>query len=122
LLCPTPVQPVLPVYTIGDADLFLPSHGHQVVQADVLPCGEAAFDVPLLLEGVGTGRAQDRAALVDDVLDLVQAERHGHALDEAPPALLQADELEAVIEAAVDQPADRRVQSRAVTASCQIER
>ena len=50
----------------------------------------------LALERVGAARAEDRAALLGEAAHVVTRDRHEVALDDAPPAPAEADELRVV--------------------------
>ena len=73
-----------------------------------------------LAERVGPGRAEDRAAARQDAADRLHVEDHGVALERAPPAVTEPDELKAVLSrAGPHDRADHCIQAGAVTASGQ---
>ena len=79
-----------------------------------------ALHAAALAEGVRAAGAEDRAALLRDALDLVAGEGHRVVVDEAAPAVLEADEVEAVdLGAFADRAADDGVEAGGVAASGQ---
>ena len=77
---------------------------------------DAALDVVR----VGARGAEDRAAARQDPADGVQVQRHGVALEHAPPAVAEPDELVAVLaDALADDGPDDGVEARAVAAAGQ---
>src|SRR5690606_6027539 len=78
------------------------------------------LDAPLDLEGVGPGRAEDRATAREDAPNLLDAQRLRLALERAPPAVPEPHELVAIGGHALadDRPA-HRVETGAVAATGQ---
>src|SRR5690606_21496551 len=71
-----------------------------------------------VLERVRAARADDRAAEFGDAPDVVPCERLVVAVNDTPPAALEADELEGVHrDAREDDPADDRVESGRVSSA-----
>ena len=64
-------------------------------RVDAVPVHDRLDDLgaAVALERVGAGGAEDRAALLGDAPDLRARERHDVALDDAAPAVAEADEL-----------------------------
>ena len=70
------------------------------------------------LVGVGATRAEDGAADLGQSLHLVPCEREEVAVDDATPAVADADELDVVVRGALeDDAADDRIESGAVSAA-----
>ena len=75
---------------------------------------EAAF----LLERVGTGRPEDRAAARQDAAHRLDVQRHGVPFERPAPPIAEPDELKAVLlHALADHGADNCVQPGAVAAA-----
>src|SRR6476469_1135331 len=78
------------------------------------------LDAAVDLVRVGPRRAEDRAAAGQDVLDLVEPDRLDEALDRALPAVAETDGVPPVgLDALADHGANDRVESWAVTATCE---
>ena len=82
--------------------------GVQLEPGEVLAEGDqVGFRVPI---GIGAGRAEDAPALCDDAVGLGGRERAGHVLDQAPPALQDADASRRLLGELLDNGADDGVQ------------
>ena len=108
---------VLSVQAGGHAEGVLAADHDQGIQSGQ-GC-ERGLEAALDLEGVGARGAQDGAAAGQDAADVPGAERPGGAVDQAAPAVQDADHLIAAVERAPGDGADHRVQARAVPASCE---
>jgi hypothetical protein len=90
-----------------DGNQRVDSHRRQVLLDSLNP----TFD----LEGVGTRRAENRAAARQDSTDLGDVQVHDLALKGAPPAVAEADELVPVLaDALTDHGPNDRVEAGAV--------
>ena len=105
----------------GDAQRVLAPQGNQGVDLKLLQVRQHGVALVLLAGGerVGARGAQDRTTLVNDPLDALQGQRRGRAFHQTSPALREADDLVAVVQAAQDRAPNGRVQAGAVPAAGQ---
>lgn len=90
------------------------------VDAEVRAAPRGQFRAAAQLARLYTGRAQDRAAQGQDSADRVEGQRAVVTVQQAAPAVFEADDLVAVIgDTAVDDGSDHGIEAGAVTATGQ---
>ena len=103
----------------SDAQGVLAAERDERVEAERLEVFPARLKLVLIarLERVRAGRAEDGAALVDDLFDLLEPERRHDTFHQPLPAQLDAVHLEPVVQPPHHNAADSGVQTRTIAAA-----
>jgi hypothetical protein len=111
------VDAVLGVQLRRDAKRVLAADRHERVELLALDRREHLLDAAVELVRVRARGADDRAAARKDPRDLPRAERLGETVDQALPALADADDVPAGLEQPSRRRANDRVKAWAVAAA-----
>jgi hypothetical protein len=102
----------------GNPEGVVAADGHQAVEVQLLECRPDQLGAVVALVGIGAGTAEDGSTPRKDPPDVLEVERDVGALEDAAPAVAEADDLISVgIDALADDAADDSVKSRTVTAA-----
>ena len=103
----------------GYTQRVVPADGDDGIQVHDRNIGDGLLDKSRVLERVGSGGAEDRAATVDDLVDAQQVKGFSLAGQQSLPAFDDADTLIPVVECPEHRATYGRVESRAIPAACQ---